>query len=96
MEFSQKILSFLELIEDDPRIGPSHISLFLAILYASKEELNGSPITVFKKDIIKHAKISEGTYHRCMHQLTAYGYLKYNPSFNPMSGSLVKISKLDV
>lgn len=75
----------------DPRISPAHISLFLAILYHF--QLQGSAaVEISKKEITQMAKISETTYHRCIHQLHAYGYIRYMPSFDPKKKSVVFLS----
>ncbi|TXJ29891.1 MAG: hypothetical protein E6Q24_01380 [Chitinophagaceae bacterium] len=76
---------------EDSRISPAHISLFLAILL-NYQDRGALPIEVSKKEIIKKAKISETTYHRCMRQLHAYGYIHYQPSFDPIKSNLVYIN----
>jgi hypothetical protein len=90
MNFDHELSVFLEGIRDDPRICPSHISLFLAILQYSREHERQNPICIFSRDLMPLAKISAaGTYHRCVRELQEYGYIKYAPSYNHFLGSLV-------
>ncbi len=88
------ITEFIELIQDDPRISPAHVSLFLAIITTCKKQEGKMPVPIFKKNIIKQAKISPATFHRCINDLNNYGYVKYMPSYNSLLGSLVYVSKL--
>lgn len=84
----------MDLAREDPRIGPSHISLFVSILVAYHSQGYAIPISVFSRDLMKQAKISAtGTYHKCMRDLKDYGYIKYTPSYNPVLGSLIYILK---
>ncbi len=79
-----KILdSFFKAIENDFRIGTSHIAIFAALLQfrASKDYIN--PISAYSIEIQNIAKVvSPKTYHRCMRDLDNYGYLIYVPTKN--------------
>jgi hypothetical protein len=45
---------------------------------------------VTRKTVMGFSKIaSTATYHKCMKDLDAYGYVSYHPSFHPVKGSLV-------
>lgn len=94
MDVGSIIKDFIELIQEDPRIRPSHISLFLAIVNCVKCQHGHMPVVIFKKQIIKHAKISAATFHRCIKELNRYGYIKYLPSCNAGAGNLVSIPRL--
>lgn len=94
--FDEAITGFLKVIEDDPRIGPVHISLFMAILNAYKAQDMKIPISIFSRDLMKVAKISAGaTFRKCIWDLHELGLIKYVPSFNPLLGSLIYILKLE-
>lgn len=83
--------SFYRAIVGDARICTSHISLFMAIFqqWNQKEVSNQMPIS---RDILLHtAKISRKTYHKCMRELHAYGYIVYRPSPNPKVPSEVRL-----
>ncbi len=40
------------------------------------------------------AKIERTTYHKCMKELEAYGYIEYVRSYSPVLGSLVYLKEL--
>jgi len=90
MSVDSLLYDFMEKVSDDPRIGPAHISLFVAILNFWKLQAFASPVSVFGRDLRKFAKIGGNSlYHRCMRDLKEFGYIGYVPSFNPALGSLV-------
>ena len=90
MKSNAALYVFMEMIKDDPRIGPSHISLFLAILYSCKKQGFRMPISIYSKEIMKQAKMrGTGTYHKCIRDLKDYGYIKYLPSNDPVHRSLI-------
>lgn len=96
MDFDTALYGFMNMVREDPRIGPSHISLFLAILYSYKSQDCQMPVSVYSRDLMKQAKISAGgTYHRCMRDLKEAGYIHYIPSYNPVLGSLVYLLKFE-
>lgn len=90
-DFDSAFSGFMETVREDPRIGPSHISLYLAILFIYKNE-GQLPISAYSRNLMRQAKISAyGTYHKCMRDLIDRGYIKYIPSYNPVLGSLIYI-----
>lgn len=92
MDVNMALYHFMKLVREDPRIGPSHISLFMAILVACRVQDYKMPVSVYSRDLMKQAKISAGgTYHRCMRDLKEAGYIHYIPSYNPVLGSLVYV-----
>jgi hypothetical protein len=95
MDVASILYRFMNLVKEDPRIGPSHISLYLAIVNCCNEQELQLPVSVFSRDLMKGAKISAcGTYHKCMKDLKDYGYIQYIPSYNPVLGSLVGLNLL--
>ena len=90
------LYDFMDLVREDPRIGPSHISLFVSILVTNPGHDYQAPVSVYGRDLMKQAKIASiGTYHKCMRDLKAYGYIGYVPSYNPVLGSLVYLKKVE-
>jgi hypothetical protein len=86
--------NFFVAIQNDPRINPIHISLFMAILHYWNGNQCKNPISVFSRDLMQLAKISgTATYHRSIRELDEYGYIKYVPSYNHFLGSLIYLSK---
>lgn len=78
----------------DPRIGPTHISLYFSILHFANEQNYQNPISVFSKELMKYAKISGiATYTKCILELKLFGFIDYIPSFNPLLGSAVYLLK---
>ena len=87
---NSEINRFFTVIQDDNRISPVHISLFMAIMQHWNNNNGKSPVCVFSKDLMRLAKISGvATYHRSIKELHEYGYIKYEPSFNHFTGSLI-------
>lgn len=81
---------FFQAIENDFRIGTTHIAIFAALLQfrASKDFVN--PIQAYSIEIQNIAKIvSPKTYHKCMRELDSYGYIVYVPTKNKNKRSSV-------
>ena len=91
MELSVILSGFMKKIAEDSRIGPTHISLYLAILHFYEQQDLRSPISIYSRELMRQAKISNRTYHTCMADLRDGGYIKYIPSYNPVLGSLIYI-----
>lgn len=78
----------MKVVGDDPRIGPHHISLFLAVLHFYQQQGGCNPVLAFSKELRKQAKIgSIRLYYSCMKDLREWGYLKHSPSFDPAKAS---------
>jgi hypothetical protein len=96
MEIAGNLHGFMRRVLDDPAIGPTHISLYLAILFNFEEQDYHNPISIFSRDLMKQAKISAiGTYYKCINDLKSGGYIRYTPSYNPFLGSLIYILKIE-
>ncbi len=81
---------FLEKAGKDERLLPSHISLFTAIYVLLKQTGSEFKVKVSRKKLMPMAKIqSISTYHRCMNDLSAFGYIVYQPSYDYFAGSIV-------
>ena len=87
-----EVMEFFVAIRDDSRIGPVHISLFMAIVQHWNKNNCNDPICVFGKELMELAKISGvATYHKSIKELHEYGYIIYEPSFNQFCGSFIYI-----
>jgi hypothetical protein len=86
-----KLLSnFFLAIEKDFRISSTHIAIYMALLHYRAEKNFINPVQVFRRDLAPVAKISSlSTYHKCIHELSEYGYIKYEPSFKKTQGSKI-------
>lgn len=97
MDISSALYGFVETVCEDPRVGPSHISLFIAILYCSKIQDHQISLSIYSKDLMRLAKISGmATYRKCMRDLSELGYIRYIPSYNPIRGSQVYILNQEI
>jgi hypothetical protein len=75
---------FLDRASRDPRIGPSHLSLYLGILYLWHAQGTPCHVEVSARKLMPLARIAgANTYHRTIRQLHRYGYLEYEPSNDP-------------
>jgi len=81
---------FLKNAEEDSRIGPTHISLFVSLFYRFLNMGEKNPISFKSSDIMRAAKIcSRATYNKCMKGLHDFGYLEYLPCHSPSGESTV-------
>ena len=95
MELFPPLTGFYEAIQEDARIGTTHISLYMALL--QQWNLNGgiNPIVIARTTIMKTAKINARyTYNKCMNNLQEFGYIIYLPSSNPFTNSTVYLKGL--
>lgn len=88
------VIEFYDAISGDERIGCSHISLYVTLLYLSSVSGGCSPLIVYREQILCRARISRRTFNKCMADLVSYGYISYEPSFDPQKGSRVVLKKL--
>jgi hypothetical protein len=80
----QQIKGFLQAITEDPRIGTSHISLYLVLFQCWIDGECKEPVLIQRSVVMKVAKISGvATYHKCIRELHDYGYIRYQPSYHP-------------
>lgn len=96
MEQLKPLSDFFAAIEQDGRISITHIGIYAALLEYRAKMGNSNPIVAFSYDIMKIAKISSAmTYHKCVKDLNAYGYIRYEPSFNKNRGSKIYFPESD-
>ena len=90
----KELTNFYAAIQDDPRIGTTHISLYMALFQLYN--LNGfaNPISICRKRVMEAAKISGlATFHKCIKHLDEFGYIRYLPSYNSAINSQVYLLK---
>ena len=95
MEEVKGLTNFYNGIKDNNRIGTTHISLYMALfqLYNVNDFCN--PVEITRVLLMEMAKISGlATYHKIIKQLQEYGYIRYEPSFNPTISSAVWLLKV--
>jgi len=77
----------------DERINVWHISAYTAILQLWYQGDFRNPVFITRRKIMELSHIgSIATYHKCIKQLEQYGYIRYNPSYHPLSGSQVLLN----
>ncbi|MCO5240531.1 MAG: hypothetical protein M9904_10795 [Chitinophagaceae bacterium] len=82
--------NFFEAIGTDARISITHIGIYAALLQYRIQNGFVNPIQVFSHEILSIAKLSSAiTYHKCVRELSEYGYIRYEPSFNKNRGSRI-------
>jgi hypothetical protein len=93
MDSLEHLKSFLNAVSKDPRIGATHVSIYMSLFHCWLENDCQDPILVNRRGIMANAKISGvATYHKCIRDLHEYGYIRYESSFHPHSQSKVFIS----
>lgn len=92
MKLSYPADNFLKRAACDSRLLPSHISLFMAIFYSSHEHKPESSFQITRKKLMRFSRIrSIATYHKCIRDLVNYGYIIYQPSYDPYRASTVSL-----
>jgi replication initiation and membrane attachment protein DnaB len=95
MELFPPLSGFYEAIEDDVRIGTTHISLYMALLQQWNLAAGRNPFLIERVVIMKAAKINARyTYNKCMNNLQEFGYITYLPSSNQFTNSTVYLKGL--
>jgi hypothetical protein len=96
MNYIKHLSFFFEKIYPDTRLNQSHVSLYMALFQFWNLNRFENPFKIIRSEVIKLSKIgSINTYHKCLHDLHQYGYLIYEPSFNPMQGSSIHLLNFD-
>lgn len=92
MNYIRHLTGFYGKIQQDERLNPTHISLYLALFQFWNINHFQNPISISRNEMMGLSKISAlGTYHKCIKDLQEFGYIEYIPSFNPYKGSLVNL-----
>nr|WP_313789995.1 hypothetical protein [uncultured Allomuricauda sp.] len=82
----------LELFLKDSRLNPTHISLYMGLFQLWNNQFFREEFHIDRGEVMLCSKIgSKSTYHRCIKQLSHWGYLLYIPSHNPFKGSKVRM-----
>ncbi len=58
MEIFQPLMGFFQAIENDVRIGGTHISLYFALLHKWNMNQTKNPFFIVRDDLMKTAKIN--------------------------------------
>jgi hypothetical protein len=100
MNYIKHLAGFFDKVSQDNRLNPTHISLYISLFQCWNLNRFQNPISISRSEMMRVSKISaNATYHKVIKQLHEYGYIVYEPSYNPFKGSmvhLVNFSALDV
>lgn len=95
MELFLFLTTFYKQVSEDARISATHISLYMAL--TQQWNLTGcrNPFPIDREKIMKAAKINARfTYNKCMNNLQEYGYIKYLPSSNSFTQSIIYLKSI--
>lgn len=74
----------------DRRVNVWHLGLYMVFLYLWNQNNRENPITISRRRVMKLARFkSTATYHKCMKDLIAFGYIDYDPTYNYYRGTKV-------
>lgn len=94
MEQVKELTIFYTAIKDDSRIGITHITMYMALFQLYNLNAFCNPVYIRRASLMELAKISGlATYHKCIKDLHSFGYIKYEPSYNPSINSKVFLLK---
>ena len=90
MKLTTQLTCFFNEIGEDERLNPTHVSLFVAMIYHWMQNEFTHPLLIRRKDLMIISKIkSKATYHKCINELQNFGYIIYKPSYNPYSSTQI-------
>ena len=83
--------TFLQNAQNDARISSTHICVYCALFEQWLENDCVNPFAITRRKIMGLSKISIATYHKCISELQAFGYILYFPSYHPAKGSSINL-----
>ena len=90
MNYIKHLTGFFERVTQDKTLNPTHVSLYMSLFQFWNCNRFRNPISISRDEVMRISKISsKATYHKCLKNLHALGYIKYEPSYNPFRGSHV-------
>lgn len=83
MDQMTMLSDFFKSVQDNPCIGPSHVSCYAALLEISRLHGYQMPVLVKRSDVMVIARINGiSTYHRLIKDLVKSGCIKYEGRFD--------------
>lgn len=90
INYIKQLSEVLDKFTNDNRLNTAHVSLYIALFQLWNLNRFKNPISINRAELMNISKIgSKGTFHRCLNDLNNWSYLKYEPSHNPLKGSIV-------
>ena len=94
MPMTERMQRFLLLAAEDVRLRTTHVAVYLSLCAMAPERGDGW-VALSRRQVMRATKIRGlATYHRCMFELHALGYIVYLPSYHPIKGSVVRFNDL--
>jgi hypothetical protein len=90
----RQLIGFFIKASADHRIGPHHVAIYMALFQQWCIE-GSKQICVTQNHIRLVSKVGRTTYHKCMRELHAYGYIHYTPTSSSALRSLVCLIDLE-
>ena len=88
MNYIKHLTGFFNKAEDEKKLNPTHISLYIALFQCWNVNRFKNPTGISREQIMNASKInSNATYHKCMKDLQTLGFIEYLPTYNPHSSS---------
>lgn len=82
----------MDKIENDARIGPTHVALYMAFYDLWLENNQVDSVDLAVSQVMKKAKIlARSTYVGAIRDLHQWGYLVYQPSYNNRIRSRIRL-----
>ena len=95
MKQVKELTRFYSAIRDDSRIKPMHICMYMALFQFYNLNSFKNPVEITRAQVMASAKINgKATYHKCIKELVAFGYIQYEPSYNPGIASRMFLLKV--
>ncbi|MDN3664085.1 hypothetical protein ACFFU1_11455 [Algibacter miyuki] len=92
MNYIKHLNMCFEKFQEDTRLNPTHISLYMALFHFWNIYKFPETFYINRHEVMKLSKIgSKATYHRCLKKLSDWKFINYMPSHNPYKGSEIKI-----
>ncbi|OCX52796.1 hypothetical protein BEL04_00220 [Mucilaginibacter sp. PPCGB 2223] len=90
------ITDFFGQAQADKRLGRVHLSLCMALSTYWQANHCRMPFRVTRKRLMELARIySTATYHKCIKEMVAFGYIEYKPNYNYYKGTQVRLLSLN-
>jgi hypothetical protein len=95
MEIMERMQRFAVIAEHDHRLSTTHVIVYLALCVMQSHTVDVT-FSISRRQIMHLCKIRGiATYHKCMRELHAFGYIDYQPSYHPVKGSAVRLNDFD-
>jgi hypothetical protein len=92
MNYIRHLTGFFDRVAREDRLNPTHISLYMSLFQFWNVNRFVNPISISRSEMMSVSKIcSKATYHKVMKELHQFGFIKYEPSYNPFRGSSVTL-----